>query len=419
MTRASAVDPLETFPLQGEPELKREGMDLSVTWPAGAHFGLTAIRSHHDGVKGELTVSYAGRRLSWGSWALSSVSARETLRKKLEATAPGLPWEDWLEEAAFRLTAAARTGEPLVTLTGRQTSPTRELMPRLLYEGEPTLVYGDGDTGKSLVAVALATAMHAGCALPFGLKPHRAVPAAYLDWETSRDTVDERLGMLAAGLGIDPPPILYKRMTRPLVDEAAALAADFARRGIGFVVIDSKMFAVAGGDGAAFHEPITAFYNALRLFAPAASLVLNHVTNADARAGTPARPFGGAFAFNGPRLIWEAKRDADIADASAIAFTCRKANNLPRRPDPFGLRFQPGDGTITIYPLDLTEAAPETIAAAPLPYRVRLALASGRQTLSALATNLNAKAESVRKALQRLRADGKVDFDGDTYGLIA
>ena len=73
-------------------------------------------------------------------------------------------------------------------------------------------------------------------------------------------------------------------MTRPLVDEARPWPRSSPGAGIGLVVIDSKMFAVAGGDGAAFHEPITAFYNALRLFAPAASLVLNHITNADARA---------------------------------------------------------------------------------------------------------------------------------------
>ena len=61
-------------------------------------------------------------------------------------------------------------------------------------------------------------------------------------------------------------------MTRPLVDEAGALAAEFARRGIGFVVIDSKMFAVAGGDGAAFHEPITGLLQRAQPFAPAAAL---------------------------------------------------------------------------------------------------------------------------------------------------
>jgi hypothetical protein len=390
-----------------EPELRREGFDLVLTFPDGARFTLTAIRDGREGVRGEMTVTKDGRRLSWGAVALSSTAARETLRKKLEATAPGLPWGEYLEETAYRLTRAARDGEPIVTLTGVVTSPTRELMPRLLSEGEPTLIFGDGDTGKSLVALAVAVAAHAGVALPFGLKPVRAVPAAFLDWETYRDTVEERLALIAAGLGIAPPPILYKRMTRPLVDEAPALAAEFTRRGIGLVVIDSKMFAVGTVEGA-FHEPITAFYNALRLFAPAASLVLNHVTNDAAKSGGAARPFGGAFAFNGPRLIWEAKRDPDVTEATAIAFTCRKANNLPRRPEPFGLRFEPGAGRITVSAFDLTEAAPQTVAGASLAYRVRLALATQDLTTAELAERLATTRETLGRVVRRLASAGTV-----------
>jgi RecA-family ATPase len=156
--------------------------------------------------------------------------------------APDVPWSAYLEEAAWRFTEAARQGEPIVTLSGgRPRSTTRELVPRLLYEGEPSLIFGDGDTGKSLVGIALAAAVHSGAALPFGLKPARAVMAAYLDWEASDETADERLSMLAAGLGIDPPAIVYKRMRRPLVDEAAPLAAELARRGVGFIVIDSGL----------------------------------------------------------------------------------------------------------------------------------------------------------------------------------
>jgi AAA domain len=399
------------------PELLREGLDLALVWPDGVRFGLTAIRDGRDGVRGELTVTRAGRRLSWTAFSLPSAQARETLRKKLEATTPDVPWSDYLEEAAWRFTQAARQGEPLVTLTGTPTSPTRELMPRLLYEGEPTLLYADGDTGKSLVALSLAVAVQSGAALPCGLKAFRAVPVAYLDWETSRDTLEGRLKLVASGLGVDVPGILYKRMTRPLVDEISALAPEFARRRIGFVIIDSKMFAVAGGDGAAFHEPITAFYGALRLFAPAASLVLNHITGADARGGGPARPFGGAFAFNGPRLIWEAKRDRDVIDATAIAFTCTKANNLPRKPDPFGLRFVPGDQTITVYPFDLTDASPQTTASAPLPWRIRVALAGGRKAATALAEELHAAPESVKRALQRGRGKHFVLLDGNEWGL--
>jgi len=396
-----------------EPELRREGFDLVLTFPAGVRFDLRAIRDGREGVRGELTVTHDGRRLSWGALPLSSTSARETLRKKLEAVAPGLPWSESLDDAAFRLTQAAREGEPLVTLTGIVTSPTRELLPRLLYEGEPTLIYGDGDTGKSLVALTLAVAVHADVALPFGLKPTRAVTAAYLDWETNRDTIEARLAPIAAGLGIDPPAIVYKRMTRPLVDEAPQLAAEFARRGVGFVAVDSKMFAVASGDGAAFHEPITAFYNALRLFAPAASLVLNHVTNADARNGGPARPFGGAFAFNGPRLIWEAKRDKDVTDATAIAFTCTKANNLPRKPEPFGLVFRPSDEATSVEAFNLADAAPTAISSTSLAYRIRLALASASMTVAELSEHLAVKKDTVDRTVRRLSTAGAIVTDGD------
>jgi hypothetical protein len=389
------------------PILSREGLDLRLSWPnGGPQIALTSIRDGRDGVRGELTITHESRRLSWGAVALASTAARETLRKKLEALVPDVPWSGYLDEAAYTMTQAAREGDPLVALTGRPPSPTAALVPRFLYEGNPTLLYADGDTGKSLVALTLAAAVQTGTALPCGLTPSRAVPSAFLDWETDQETAEGRLALIAAGLEIDPPAILYKRMKRPLVDEATALAADFARHGIRFVVIDSKMFAVAGGEGAAFHEPIVGFYNALRLFAPAASLVLNHITNNDARSGTPARPFGGAFAFNGPRLIWEARRDHDLDDATAIVFTCKKANNLPRKPDPFRLLFSPREDAITVSAFDLADAAPQTVAGTGLVHRLKLALARGPRTVEALAQELEAKENSIRKTLQRCRRKG-------------
>jgi AAA domain-containing protein len=212
-----------------EAELLREGLDLVMAWPEGARFLLSAIRDGREGVRGEITVTLEERRLHWGTFTLASLPAREALRKKLDARAPALPWGEYLEETCWRLNQAARQGEPLVTLTGRVTSPTREVVPRLLYEGGPTSIIADGDTGKSLTALALAVAVAAGVSLPFGLKPARAVPVAYLDWETSRDTLEGRLALLAAGLGIDPPAILYKQMrrrssTRPPPSLASSLA---------------------------------------------------------------------------------------------------------------------------------------------------------------------------------------------------
>jgi AAA domain-containing protein len=62
------------------------------------------------------------------------------------------------------------------------------VVPRLLYEGEPTLLYADGDTGKPLVGLTLAAAVHSGTGCP-AVSSQRAVPTAYLDWETSQDTL--------------------------------------------------------------------------------------------------------------------------------------------------------------------------------------------------------------------------------------
>jgi len=369
---------------------------------------LSAVRESRGCVHAEVAVIYDGRQLQLDRIDLVGTGSREALVRKLDQTTREVPWRPMLEEACRLTIAAARRGEPLVPLTGIVTSPTRELMPGLLYEGEPSLLYADGDTGKSLVALTIGVAVCAGVALPFGLKPARAMPVMYLDYEASQSTMDERHGKIAAGLGIDPPPILYKHMNRPLVDEAPTLAAEIARRRVGLVVIDSKMFAVASGEGAMYHEPIVAFYNALRSFAPAATLVLNHVTNESAKNGTPARPFGGAYAFNGPRLAWEAKRDRDVDDATAIVFTCKKANNLARKPDPFGLLFRPGDGTITVYPFSLNEAAPQTVVGASITYRLRLALAAGPTTPATLAEQLDQDEATVKRLLRRLRQDGVV-----------
>ncbi len=251
------------------PTLRREGFDLSLTWADGVTLSLVAIRDGREGVRGELTVTQHGRRLSWGALALSSTSHREALRKRLDTTAPGPPWGARLDEAAYRLTQAARQGDPFVTLTGVATSPARELLPRLLYEGEPTLLFARRRHRQVATSRAPSPSpSRAAPRCPSASSPSAQCPSAISIGRRAATRLETRVALLAAGLGIDPPPILYKHMTRPLVDEAAALAAEVARLGVGLVVVDSMMFAVSGGDGAAFHEPITAFYGALRLVQP-------------------------------------------------------------------------------------------------------------------------------------------------------
>ena len=390
--------------------LIQQGLDLILDWPDYATVRLQNWHNTSEGVKGELTVTQNGTKYHWSSWNLASASARTSLVKILDGLNPEVPWRAHFEEAAFRFTMKAREGEPLKVLTGQlDTAATEVLLPGWFYAGLSTLLYADGDTGKSMTALAFCVAMSTGRSLPAGLTPTRSVHAAYLDWETSESITNERLRFLANGFGIPPPPVLYKHMTRPLVEEIGPLSMELAHRKVGLVVIDSKMFAVRSGDGAAFHEPITAFYNACRLFSPAAVLVLNHITNADARTGSSARPFGGAFAFNGPRVVWEAKRDHTIEDATAIVFTNTKANHLARKSDSFGLAFRGADKIadkqIRIEPLSLTTVDPAAMASLTVTQRIRLLLSAPLSVEDLVDAIPKAKKDSVSRILRRMRKE--------------
>lgn len=409
---------MPTSPKSEDPIIKPLGEYWYALWPSyNLTLEFTRLVDRRDAVSAYVRVTNGAmtgvgiKPLVAAQLNLVSVTSQRGLVKSLEEEAPGLSWRRIVDRSCVGIVDAFRRPEPFEILDGAPAPPTREVIPKLLYEGEPTAVFADGDTGKSLFAAAIAVAVQTGMTLPFGLRPSHAAPVVYLDWETDRSSQNERVRMIANGLGVDTPPILYKRMTRPLVTEIYGLAADCAKHRVGLVIVDSKMFAVGSFESAAFHEPITAFYNALRRLAPAAVLVLNHVTNLDAKNGGPARPFGGAFAFNGPRLIWEAKRDREVSESAAIAFTCIKANNMPNRPPPFGLQFQYSRDAITIYPFDLTEASPEVLSSAPLSQRVLFELEKADLTATELGERLginDPKGKRIRLALDRHREKGLI-----------
>jgi hypothetical protein len=397
------------------PPVIREGLDLSMTWPSGAiQMALTAVRVGKRGVEGEITIRQAARTLHWGALSLGSGPARESLVRKLRDRAPWLPWGELLEEACARFTAAARAGEPIVGLTGDAPLATPDLVAPIVIEGQTTTVFSDGDSGKSLLGAAISVAAASGIALPGGLRPRRQVPTMVLDWETDRGAWDGRVAGLCAGLGLDVPEgmIYYRQMAGALADEATMLAAEAVRRRVGLVIVDS--LAPACGpepDGA---DAVTRTFNALRLFAPAARLVIAHVSKADADRREGARPFGSVFVWNLSRSVWEIKRDPEPAEPGlTMALQHRKCNVGPRHA-PLGLRFVFGPGTITPYPINLADT-PQLTRGVSLAWRIRTTLAGGRLTVAALADMLEAEPETVARTLRRLRKDGKAADLGEGY----
>jgi hypothetical protein len=95
------------------------------------------------------------------------------------------PWAAILDHACRTVALELRRGAPLTLLTPwGLAGETRYLLPKLLVDRETNLLYGDGGTGKSLIALAAAVAIGIGVSLPGGLRPTRCVSTLYLDWKT-------------------------------------------------------------------------------------------------------------------------------------------------------------------------------------------------------------------------------------------
>ena len=101
-----------------------------------------------------------------------------------------------------------------------------------LLTRHPVILFGDGGTGKSMVA------LHAG-----GQLARRGIRVMLADWEFDGREHRERLGRL---FGSDMPDILYARCDRPLVFEADRLRRIVTAEQVQYVILDSVAFASNG-----------------------------------------------------------------------------------------------------------------------------------------------------------------------------
>ena len=400
-----------------EPEVTPIGDDLSLTWPAHqVTLHLSRLHEGREGITAEMLVTSAIHgEIHWGRLNLVSGPARATLVKTLERAAPVAPWAVVLERACRLAALHVRAGEPVICLMPRRAPATRHLVAKLLLAGQTNVLFGDGDSGKSLTALALAIAVSTASPLPAGLlTTGLPLPVLYLDYEGCQDDHEDRLADLMAGLGLtEAPPILYRPMVRPLADEAAFIRAQISQHGVGCLVIDS--LAPACGPEPEGADAAVRTFTAMRSFGSVTRLVVAHVSHAGAAQRTgPAKPFGSIFNFNLARNMWEVRRAEDAG--GLVQGLYHRKFNAGERHAPFGLRFAFEDGRITLHTHDMGQE-PDLVARATLAQRVLAALRPGAFTTADLAGQVGAAELTVRRTLERLRSKGQVVSLPDTKPL--
>lgn len=337
------------------------------------------------------TLQGAERILHRARVNLSGTRSRSELANHLakRAKGQGLEWPDLLEEAILATIEAFRAGEPAILLRdAERPAGAGYVLPPVLLGAHPTMLFGDGGTGKSFLALGMALTLHQGDPL-LGLEPARRLRVGYFDWEFSGWDHRERARLL----GATDPDLLYVRCRGPLTEEVDRLRGIIAREQLDYVVLDSVAYACDGPPEAS--DVAMRFFQALGRL-ELGSLLIAHVPK-DADTD---KPFGSAFWHNSARATWYVAKQQDLgASAFTVGLFNRKANTGPQAA-PLGYRFDFDADRVRITRTDLLEV-PELAEQIPVKTRMRRALRAGAMTPIVLAEEIGASVDAIRMVVTR------------------
>ena len=273
----------------------------------------------------ELTIkaNFPGVAYPWaqihheGMNLLTGAAKKRTAKVLLEKYA-NLDWTTMIDKTAELVIANHRQGEPVIQL--KDLPPKESLSYRvapLLVENQPSLLYGLGGKGKSLVSQYLACLVAEG--FPVGSLQPEPGPVLICDYETDQDTVCRNLAMIHKGLGIeDGSSIFYRRMGQPLVNEIESIQAQVLEHGIQLVIVDSAGSAVGGGAEVA--EGAIRYFSALRNLNITTLTISHKAKNADNG------PFGSVFWTNVARNVYRLQSESESENRLHLGLFNEKSN---------------------------------------------------------------------------------------------
>ncbi len=333
---------------------------------------------------------------------LLSTRAKKDCVRELEDRYP-LPegqWTSMVEQLCLTALDNYRRGKPAKEVwpaAEDEEIPCAELLIRpLLYKDKPTIVFGEGSTGKSYLALTLGiTAQLPYLDNPLSLLPQQA-NVLYLDYESDETEFRRRLTLLQRGFAIPPVPVLYRECELPLVDDIDHLEQIVAESRIGFVIVDS--LGVASGN-ASLNDAATAtaFYAALRKL-KVTSLLITHTSKESERKPTP---FGSVYFTNLARSVFEVKRQQEQgANEIAIALIHTKNNQGPLLAHQ-GFRIIFESGRTVVKRIDI-ETVPEFLEKLSLKARIaHLLKEEGKLATKDMAELLQENQDIVRATLHK------------------
>jgi len=374
----------------------------------------TRIHVHKDGrVTGEITIrtsadGYSPLLYPQSQINFSAPRTRREIANNLKEKYPDWQWDTIIDQLCYHVQHISRIGEPFHELwvdVETEVEPPEYLLKPLLQKGLPTVIFGEKGVNKSVLSLLFyACLMLPWHDNPFGLEvacDRESVKTVILDWEQDRDIVQYYLHRLCRGLGLPSVKLNYRYCRLPLNDDIEAINDYVVENGIQAVIIDS-IGAAAGGE-LNKPEPALNFFSALRKLKVASLCIAQTSKDPESKKKTI---YGSTYFTYYARSIWElCKADSTNEDENDLALFHRWAN-YSKLYKPMGFHLAFTDSAVRVEPQSVSLAdfrEKFSVMAGILDE-----LKSGSHSVVELASALEASEGTIRNALSRLKAKGKI-----------
>lgn len=370
-----------------------------------------------DAVVAVVTIETEVAELGWVAGPvrvnLLSTSAIDQLRRTCNRQTDVVDWARLLGSSIKAVLDGLwnATESTDVDLDSEIPAPSWLAKPLLEAEGY-TVLYARGGSGKSLLAAACAVTVVSGEPI-LGVETERIGPVAYLDWESTAETLTWRVRQICRGIGLGtlPYPVRHWRMAGALAARRAAISPGISELEPALIIIDSKGLATTGAPESS--EGILDLARAMRHFSTPV-LLIDHISKGAITGEGPDMAFGSQYVEASARLAWSLRTDA-TAGGLQLHLRNTKANNHRRSRDlHLAATFSEDRVVFT------TEARPEPVSEAPdsVPEAILdHLLVAGGATTAELAEATGASDATVRSALKRLRDRDEIESAGGLHSL--
>jgi len=385
--------------VNASPVVKRLGDEIYVSWPGHLTVQFGHFLDGRWGLMAEVSVlSGELGELGWGQVLLISNESRGKFTKRLDKDVAAL-----FDRACREAVALYRRPPEWQRITPTTQGAVPWLWTDWIPANQTTVLYGDGDSGKSLLALSLALCALAKLPLAGEWPIAYMESVLYVDYESTAEEHSHRLALLARALEVPTVEGLHHlQAARPLPELGEFIRAQQQRTKAGLVILDSLGAACAGEPESAL-AAISAL-NTLRQLGPTCTrLVLAHVSKADAaQSGTARKAYGSVYVRNLPRANVEVRRNEAEIGGLGITLRVEKNNLLHHKPAPIGLTL-----AVTDDGMAWQRAAPSG-GAGNLRSRLLGALpvaADDARTVKSLADSLHADPKTLQRTLERMADD--------------